>query len=133
MPLMKNRQELFIAAYLKTLNGAESARIAGYAIKHANITGCRLLAKSTVKAAIEKGMKLREQQLGVEANEVVKALHDIAFMDDPASCKFKTTTFDKLKALELLGKHLNMFVEHVDLTQKTISINVTIDNLDDDF
>src|ERR1700760_3390415 len=49
---MNQRQQLFVANYLKTRNASAAARAAGYATASASVTGSKLLRSPMVAAAI---------------------------------------------------------------------------------
>lgn len=58
------RQERFVAEYVVTRNGAESARSAGYSPNGAKVTACRLLTNPNLQAALAA----KEAELAVRLN-----------------------------------------------------------------
>lgn len=68
------KERLFVLAYLGEAKGnaAKAARIAGY--KDTRVTPTRLLAKASIKAAIEENL----DRAAVSANEVLAMLSEIA-------------------------------------------------------
>ena len=119
MAKLTKKQQLFVDEYLIDLNATQAAIRAGYSPETAKDIGCENLAKPNIKSEIDKALAIRSRRTGVNQDRVIQELGGIAF--DPEE---KTT--DKLKALELLGKHLGMFVDKIDLTAP-ISIEIRDD------
>lgn len=101
------KQTAFINEYLIDLNATQAAIRAGYSPKNAGKIGPELLGKTRIKSEIEKRLKRREQQALITAEEVINGIRDIAF-DNRAKYN------DKLKAFELLGKHLKLFTDKIE-------------------
>lgn len=104
------QQHKFVKEYLTDFKGKQAAIRAGYSPKTADQQASRLLKLAKVKAVVEKGMKDHADRLQITTDKVVAELGRIAFGNPERDS-------DKLKALELLGKHLGMFqdvskVEH---------------------
>ncbi len=80
MSKLTTRQRVFIEEYLTCGVGTEAARRAGYSIKTANEQAARLLAKVSVKQAIER----RISELKATTDEVLLRLasHSRGTMDD---------------------------------------------------
>lgn len=70
---LTRRQQRFIEAYLISWNASDAARVAGYKTK-ANVAGPRLMAKDSIKVAIEK----RLDEAAMAANEVLARLSEQA-------------------------------------------------------
>lgn len=119
MAKLTKKQQLFIDEYLIDLNATQAAIRAGYSPESAYSIGEENLKKPEIKSEIDKALAVRSRRTGVNQDRVVQELGGIAF--DPEE---KTT--DKLKALELLGKHLGMFIDKLDITAP-----VTIEIRDD--
>lgn len=120
---LTTRQRLFVEAYLANPNATEAAIKAGYSEKTAYSIGQRLLKNVEIAAAVEK--RVTEAAMG--ADEVLHELADIARADwrefleirrdkdgDIIDATFRLT--DKLKALELVGKHHKLFTDKVENT-----------------
>lgn len=136
------KQELFIAAYLGEARGnaTEAARIAGYASPHPE--GARLLRNATIASRVKQHVA----EKFATADAVLAELTDVAmspwrdFVEVIARdktgkpVKVRMDLSNKVKALELLGKHHQLFTE-----KQEIDINVrehrravpqsTLDNL----
>ena len=102
----KNR---FVEEYPVDLNATQAAIRAGYSKKTAYSIGQRLLKDVEIQEAIQKAMKDRSKRTGITQDKVVEELGKVAFAEahDYADADLKYG--NKLKALELLGKHLGMF------------------------
>lgn len=104
------KQKKFIDEYLLDLNATQAAIRAGYSAKTANRIGPQLLVKSWISEEIQKAMQRREKRTEITVDRVVKELAAIALDDDAADYNDSRLRYtSKLKALELLGKHLGMF------------------------
>lgn len=107
------KQERFIAEYLVDLNATQAAIRAGYKPKAAYASGAENLKKPQIQEALTKAMKKREERTEITADMVLKELKAIA-LDEAADYNDSRLRYsNKLKALELLGKHLGMFTEKV--------------------
>lgn len=103
------RQKRFIAEYLKDCNGGKAAIRAGYSEVSARVQAVKLLKRNDVKALVSKGLAKQVKRTEVKADQVIAELALVAFS------KIEKTS-DKLKALELLGKHLSLFTEKREVT-----------------
>ena len=102
MPKLTEKQKRFGEEYLIDLNAPQAADRAGY--KNPEI-GRQLITKNNVLNYINELRKEQSQRTGINADTVLKELEKIALADTDISGK------EKIKALELLGKHLGMFSE----------------------
>ena len=100
------RQAAFVAEYLIDLNATRAAIRAGYSGESAYSQGQRLLKNAEVAAAVEAGKAERAAEVKVTAADVLRILLKEATADDGPQCKT-----GRVKAAELLGKHLAMFTE----------------------
>lgn len=100
------RQAAFVREYLVDLNGAQAAIRAGYSPDAAKEQAARLLTNANVAAAVEAGKAARASRVQVTADDVIRILLKEATADDGPTCKT-----GRVKAAELLGKHLAMFTE----------------------
>ena len=74
-----DRERLFVAFYVETLAGGESARLAGY--KDPRQTASRLLRRPSIRAMIDAAHAKVERRCEVKAADVVARLWDIATAD----------------------------------------------------
>jgi len=102
------KQERFVAEYLIDLNATAAYQRAGYAGRGHSAEVCAhlLLKKPHVQAAVAEANAKRLKRVALTADDVLKRLEDLA---DGAE-----RDADKLRALELIGKHLKLFTEKVE-------------------
>ena len=98
------KREKFIAAYLGEANGnaSEAARIAGYKQPHSQ--GPRLLENAEISSRVRAVV----EEAAMSAEQVLRELAKVAML--PADGDPKSVT-NKVRALELLGKHHKLYVE----------------------
>ena len=106
---MTGRQERFVREYLVDLCAAKAARRAGYSLKNARSIGCRLLKREDVQMEVAKAMELEKQDATLRREQVIEELKAVAFAPASDSSGAELKVAQKLKALELLGKHLGLF------------------------
>lgn len=97
------KQTKFIKEYIKTGNGMQSAIKAGYSKKTAGEMAYENLTKPQIIVKIEKVMSSEAEKLGINAEYVLNNIKQIAENENEKAIS------TKLKANELLGKHLKLF------------------------
>lgn len=100
---LTEKQKRFCEEYLIDLNATQAAIRAGYSSKTASRIAIELLNKTHVSKYLTELMRKRSESTKITSEQVVKELEKIAFSDAEITGK------EKMKALELLGKHLGMF------------------------
>ena len=105
----ESREEIFCREYVIDLNGARAAIAAGYSKKTAHAAASRLLRNVKVQAKICELQKVVADKLDLDAEKVLGELSKIGFSDTEK-------TADKIRALELLGKHLKLFREVIEVS-----------------
>lgn len=114
---LTTKQRLFVEAYLANPNATEAAIKAGYSKKTAGSVGAENLKKPEIAALLEK----RVEDAIITANDVLTGVKEIAVNRGERSS-------DRLKAYELLGKHLAMWTDKVEQSGKsTIEIEYVND------
>lgn len=98
---MTPRQAAFVNEYLIDLNATAAAARAGY--KNAEI-GRQIITKHAVSEAIQKALAERTERVKLDADWVVCRLREEAEFTGEGS-----SPSARVKALELLGKHLGLF------------------------
>lgn len=98
------------------LNATQAAIRAGYSAKRAGEIGYQLLQKTPIQQAIKAAMDERGDRTHVTQDFVLSELYKIATQgaDDGPESSLKYS--NKLKALELLGKHMAMFTDKSEVT-----------------
>lgn len=100
MKRLTEKQKRFCEEYLIDLNASQASLRAGY--KNGEI-GRQLITKNNVSEYIRDLQEKQSERTRFTADKVVKELEKIAFTETEITSK------EKIKALELLGKHLGMF------------------------
>lgn len=106
---------LFAKYYIIRFNITEAAIRAGYSEKTAHSQGSRLLKNVKVQEAIAKELEARTKRINIEADDVIDSLVEIR---DRCMDAVPFNWVGALKANELLGKHLGMFIEQHDVRFK---------------
>lgn len=109
VPKLTERQKRFVDEYLVSLNATDAARKAGYSVKNADRIGPELLGKPWVYAAIQAKIKERRERTEITQDYVLKQLKEIADMPAADYSESWLKYANKIRALELLGKHVGAF------------------------
>ena len=103
------KQQKFCEEYLIDLNATQAAVRAGYSKKRADQIGFENLRKPEIDERIAKLRKIQTKRTLITADRVLEELESIALIDVSDPDIARTMLNGKLKALELLGKHLVLF------------------------
>lgn len=119
------KQAAFVQEYLVDLNATQAAIRAGYSKRTAEKIGSENLQKPEIKDAIREAMDRREKRSNITQDFVLAELYKIATQgaDDGPESSLKYS--NKLKALELLGRHMAMFT---DKSEVNASVAVTMES-----
>jgi phage terminase small subunit len=139
-----NKVRRFIAEYLKDQNGTQAAIRAGYSKRTAQEQSSDLLSKPMVKKRIETALRKAEERAEVSIAETLRKISILADSDirelfnengslkpikqwpdkialavssveiDELDETKKVKLWDKVKALEMMGRHLKMFTDKVE-------------------
>lgn len=117
------KQACFVQEYLTDLNATQAAIRAGYSAKTADRIGPELLGKTCVSNAIQKAIKDREKRTQITQDSVLAEIGKVAFhkASDTSDSDLKVT--NKLKALDMLARHLGMY-QSADPAQQNIQDSV---------
>jgi phage terminase small subunit len=110
---LTDKQRRFADEYLIDLNATRAYMTAYPAIKRlhtAESNGSRLLRNAEVLAYIQERQQARQDRTEITQDMVLHEIAAIAFETVSEAVSVK----DKLRALELLGKHLGMFERRKD-------------------
>ena len=103
------KQAMFVKEYLVDLNATQAAIRAGYSVRTAMEQGYQLLQKTSVSSAIQENMDKRSESVDISAEDVLQSIKSI---------RNKTVQAEKwneaLKANEMLGKHLRLFIDKIE-------------------
>jgi phage terminase small subunit len=149
-----SKRKIFIDEYLKSWNATEAAKKAGYSEKTAYSSGQRLLKNVEVEKEIQNRLSASAMSADevIEAiGEIGRAdISDFVEIDDetgrlkninfakakkagklnliksitPTANGLKIELHDRMRALELMGKHHKLFTENVDIMSDGKPINL---------
>lgn len=105
MPLTP-KQQRFVDEYLVDLNATQAAIRAGYSANTARQIGQENLSKPDIAAAVQARSAARQARTEVTQDTVVQGL-----LAEARSVGEDTSQAARVKAWELLGKHVGMFEE----------------------
>jgi phage terminase small subunit len=120
------KQAKFTKEYLKSGNGTQAAIKAGYSKKTAKEIASENLTKPNIKQTIQSAA----DKLGINAEYVLNGFKEIKEFNSKKQKKFITigdNTFEEekmidaqaaLRANELLGKHLKLFTDKIEVDAK---------------
>ena len=103
------KQNRLVEEYLEDLNATKAAIRAGYSERTAEVIGYENLRKPQIQEAIQAAIEKRSERTEITQDKVVAELGKVAFAEAHDYTDADLKYGNKLKALELLGKHLGMF------------------------
>lgn len=127
------KQEMFCVEYIKDQNATRSAKAVGFSEKTASEQGSRLLTNVKVASRIKELQTEVFEKKKLDTEYVIDNLMNIVGMATKAepvmiwdadqkcmveSGEYKFDSQGANKALELLGKHLGMFKDKLEVTNK---------------
>jgi Phage terminase, small subunit len=107
------RQEAFCQEYMKDFNKLRAYLAAGYTSENARVTAYRVFNKPVVQARLAQLQRDRAMKNEVTIQQVISSLHRIA-----ESAEGEGKYAAAIRAFELLGKHLGMFIDRTEATVK---------------
>ena len=120
------KQEAFVREYLIDLNATQAAIRAGYSQKTAQAQGTENLSKPLVRAKIDAELANRAKRTEITADWVLETIRDTVVrcrQGEPVKDREGAPTgewkFDSnavLKGCELLGRHLALFKDKVEVS-----------------
>lgn len=131
MGALTKKQELFCQEYVVDYNGTQAAVRAGYSEKAARQQAARLLSNAAILTRVRGLQQEQVQRLAVTQDYVILQLMDTyrccreptpVLEWDPElgemveSGKYQFDSKGALRALELLGKHLGMYNDKLQVT-----------------
>lgn len=91
------------------LNATQAAIRAGYSIKTATKIASENLTKPDIQKAVQAALKAREKRTEVTQDYVITKLREIVEKDASDGPDSELKYANKIRALELLGKHTGAF------------------------
>lgn len=108
---LTDKQRQFCEEYMKDLNASKAVMRAGYNTKYPNRVGVQLLQNAKVKMAIDALLNQKKQNNDVTADYVLRKIIRIVEKAEEADNHNAS-----LRGLELIAKHLGMFVERKEIS-----------------
>jgi phage terminase small subunit len=108
MPSLTDKQKRFAEEYLVDLNATQAAIRAGYSARNADKIGPELLGKTRVSEAIQSAQQARANRVELTQDAIIHGLWAEAKLQGEGS-----SPSARVRAWELLGKHLGLFKDHV--------------------
>ena len=101
---LNDRQRAFVREYMIDLNATQAYIRAGYSPKGANAKAARLIANDRIQAELRKAKAEAAERNEVNQDDVIQ------WLLEEATNRTKTgSAAARVRALELLGKHLGMW------------------------
>ncbi|OOF47868.1 terminase [Rodentibacter genomosp. 1] len=133
---LTDKQQRFVEEYLVDLNATQAAIRAGYKAENARQIGSENLSKPDIQEAIQIAKDKRSERVQISQDDVLRGLLEVIAMSTGKQSVTETVVTKSEngeaigtdvvkscfephaanKALELLGKHLGMFTQKVDIT-----------------
>lgn len=116
---MTEKQKVFADEYLIDLNATRAYKVAYPTVKNddtAAAAATRMLRNVKVAEYIQERMQERQKRTEITQDRVLNELAAMAFADVAEAVEIRLKPSDKLKALELLGRHLGMFRDRVEVS-----------------
>ena len=104
------KQQKFIEEYLVDLNATQAAIRAGYSAKWADRQAHKLIENSRVSARVREAIEARSKRTEVTQDDVI-----VGLLEAIEKAYEMKQSMAAVKSLELLGKHLGMFTDRVDI------------------
>ena len=133
---LTEKQKRFCDFFIKTGNGAQSARLAGYKGKNLNVIASENLIKPNIKSYIDEQIAKKDSKRIMQADEVLELLTSAARGEIKEECivnesedKFLTkaiikkkqiTPGDRLKATQMLAKRYGLLDKKQDNVDNAI-------------
>ncbi len=121
------KQERFCREYLIDLNASQAAIRAGYSTKGAVSFGSQLLGNINIQKRINELKTQRAERCDISADSVLRELVKTAFMDIDSRTarqqkKNRVKQSDKIKALELLARHLGLLKDKLEISAEDVTL-----------
>ena len=118
MAKLTAKQQRFVDEYLIDLNATQAAIRAGYSEKTAGQIGEQNLKKLEIQNTLTERMATRSERTTLNADQVLREIAAVALLplDGAEVLGGLVKVSDKLKALEMAGKHLGLFTDKLKIS-----------------
>lgn len=144
---LTDKQQRFVEEYLIDLNATQAAIRAGYSAETARQIGAENLSKPVIQDAIQEAQNKRSERVQISQDDVLRDLMELRDMCMGRKSVIVTDTvknnqegkvitvdnhiyaFEPAganKTLELIGKHLGMYTQKVELSGSVVNHNVDL-------
>jgi len=123
--LLNPKQQSFCREYVKDFNATQSAIRAGYSKKTAKVIGYENLTKPYISVFLSNLMDKQAEKAEITVEWIIKELKQMyercqSTLSAPGAIAGAT------KQLELLGKHIGMWIDRSELTINIKEVNVMV-------
>lgn len=113
MPKLTAKQQMFVKEYLIDLNATQAAIRAGYSKDTAKEIGYENLTKLHIVKEIQEALDKRSERTEIDADWVLSTIKGTTEALLPDQEKNAANIY---KGCELLGKHLKLFTDKIELS-----------------
>ena len=148
---LTGKQERFCEEYMVDMNATQAAIRAGYSEKTARATGCENLTKPVIQDRIRDLRIEQTKRTQLDADYVLNSIHETmerckqavpvlykngekVITETPEgdlAAAYQFNSGGVLKGAELLGRHLGMFNDKLNLSAEGISFNLNFGDKND--
>lgn len=125
---LTTKQLIFCKEYLIDYNATRSATVAGYSEKTADSQGSRMLKNVKIKTYLDEMTTQRAERLDVSADKILIEITKVAYVDiEDTETEVKPS--DKLKALDMLGKHVGLYERDNEQSKTKVEVKTGVNEL----
>lgn len=118
---LTEKQKRFVDEYLVDLNATRAYKVAYPGCRKDEVDASnanRLLKKDKVSAYLQQRMEALRKRTEITQDRVLRELAKVALAEGADNIALPFRMADKLKALELIARHLGMFTDKFELAGK---------------
>ena len=123
--LLTPKQQSFCREYIKDFNASQSALRAGYSKNRHKEIGYQLLHKNTLQAFLATLMDKQAEKAEITVEWVIQELKQL-YTRCQSSLTSKGAIAGATKQLELLGKHIGMWIDRSELTINIKEVKIMV-------
>ena len=120
------KQQRFVEEYVIDHNATAAARRAGYSEKTAGVIGHQNLQRPEIIEEINALDQKQAEECGISAKKTKMEIARIAYADMQERAADQIPYRAKMAALRMAGQVDGLFVDRMEVDDKTIEINVTL-------